>query len=162
MRYSLYDVLEDIMYTGSKEDITKELIRIQREDLKWDDDTDKMADAIYLFNEGEDTPNAILLLEDLFLHLSVESHHSHEKCMSVEIPAIYQDAILFWKCDDGKLRNAWTEDSPMYQKAEEAMKGWAECSICHGMIANHKLSCPNNPNAPVKIPVEFYPLEDLI
>lgn len=173
MRYVLYDVLQDIMFAGGEDDIVEELTRIEREELRYHEDRTKVLSAIHLFTEG-DVEEAALILDELFITLTIEGDqafnemfitltpHSHDRCMSIEIPSIHRDAILFWKCDDGLFRSAWPDNPVMHEKAEEAIKTWRECDICHQKYGAHKLSCPNNPNAPVKIPVEFYPLEDLI
>lgn len=178
MRYVLYDVLQDIMFAGGEDDIVEELTRIELEELRYHEDRTKVLSAIHLFTEG-DVEQAALILDELFITLVVEGDqafntfnemfitltpHSHDRCMGIELPAIHRDAILFWKCDDGLFRSAWPDDPVMHEKAMRAIQEWksSECSICHGMFADHKLSCPNNPSAPVKIPVEIYPLEELL
>ena len=152
MRYVLYDVLQDIMFAGGEDDIVEELTRIEREELRYHEDRTKVLSAIHLFTEG-DVEEAVLILDEMFITLTP---HSHDRCMGIEIPAIHQGAILFWKCDDGLFRSAW-DDPVMNEKAMRAIQEWksSECSICHRMFEDHKLSCPNNPNAPVKIPVEI-------
>ena len=144
------------MYYGSMEEIIGELERIEREELRWNDDCDKMQDAIILLKDYADVVGASKLLDELSYHLDVGREHTHENCMGIELPAIHRDAILFWKCDDGQFRSAWPEDSPLHQKAEEAIKTWRECDICHQKYGDHKLSCGNNPHAPIKIPTSYF------
>ena len=160
--YALYDALQEVMFSGSLEEIIEELVRVEAEELHWNDDRNIVQDAINLLKGGDAFAEAAALLETVFFELTREGEHTHEYCMSIEIPAIHQDAILFWKCDDGQFRSAWPDNPAMNEKAMRAIQEWksSECFICHRV--EHKLSCPNNPNAPVKIPVEIYPLEDLI
>lgn len=155
MRYALYDAAQDVMLSGSLEEIIVELIRVQDEELRWDEDRNIVQDAINLLKGGDAFAEAVALLETVFFELTREAEHTHKYCMSIEIPAIHRDAILFWKCDDGQFRSAWPDHPAMNEKAMRAIEEWksSECPICHKV--EHKLSCPNNPNAPVKIPVEI-------
>lgn len=52
------------------------------------------------------------------------SSHTHGmRCVGVVMPKWY-DGVLFWDCQDGKLRNRWHRGMHLYKTAERQMKKW--------------------------------------